>query len=188
MAFRTVLNQAFRRFRRFPRFSLSRVLSGISEFMSARYKLNAVACEVQETPWAQLSQCDTGEQPIHMAWFTRFRFDWRNFTIGFGPIEGIPREEPPRVAEPAHVDQRAPLCFGGCGRLSTHPRGPVDPPLRQRPRATVRHHESAALRPRPSVRLQPHHAGPGGHKRHMVERGPESRCVCRAARLAARRR
>ena len=43
-----------------------------------------------------------------------------------------------------------------------HPRGPADPPLRQRPRATVRHHESAALRPRPSVRLaQPHHAGPG---------------------------
>jgi hypothetical protein len=33
------------------------------------------ACEVQEAPWAQLSQCDTIEQPINMAWFTAFRFD-----------------------------------------------------------------------------------------------------------------
>ena len=86
--------------------------------MGARYELSAQACEVQETPSAQLSQCDTVDQPIHMAWFAGFRFGWRNFTIGVKPIEGIPHEESPRVAEPAHVDQRAPLCFGGCGRLS----------------------------------------------------------------------
>jgi hypothetical protein len=94
-----------------PFFSIAGLLSGILEFMGARYELGARACEVQETPWAQLSQCDTIAQPIHMAWFTAFRFDWRNVTIGFRPIEEIPREEPPRVAEPAHVDQRAPLCF-----------------------------------------------------------------------------
>ena len=88
--------------------------------MGARYELDAQACEVQETPWAQLSQCDTVEQPIaiHMAWFTSFRNFFHNASPGFSRIEGIPREEPHRVAEPAHVDRRAPHCFGGCPRLS----------------------------------------------------------------------
>ena len=52
-----------------------------------------------------------------MAW-SSFRFAWRNITTVFRPIGGTPREEPPQVPEPAHVDQRAPLGFGGCGRLS----------------------------------------------------------------------
>ena len=90
--------------------------------MGARYELGAPACEVQETPWAQLSQCDTVEQPIaiHMAgiWFESFRNHFYNASSRFRRIEGIPREEPPLFAEPAHVDQRASLCFGGCPRLS----------------------------------------------------------------------
>ena len=68
------------------------------------------------------------------------------------------------------------------------PRGPAAPPLRQRPRVTVRHHESAALRPRPWERNLAHHAGQCGRKRHGVERGPKPRCVRGAARHAARRR
>jgi hypothetical protein len=52
-------------------------------------------------------------------WNNGFRlYYFRNFARGFWPIEEIPSEEPPPVAEPAHVDRRAPLCFGGCGRLS----------------------------------------------------------------------
>jgi hypothetical protein len=53
-----------------------------------------------------------------MAWFESFRNYFYNASPGFSRIEGIPREEPPLLAEPAHVDQRAPLCFGGCPRLS----------------------------------------------------------------------
>jgi hypothetical protein len=53
-----------------------------------------------------------------MSWFAGWRYYFYNASSRFSPIEGIPREEPPLFAEPAHVDQRAPLCFGGCGRLS----------------------------------------------------------------------
>jgi hypothetical protein len=111
---------AFKPFEEYPVFLYRMFYRGFLEFMGARYELDAQACEVQETPWAQLSQCDTVEQPIaiHMSWFTGWRNYFYNASSRFRPIEGIPREEPPRVAELAHVDQRAPLAFGGCGRLS----------------------------------------------------------------------
>jgi hypothetical protein len=90
------------------------------EFMGARYELARSrmrgACE--RRLWAQLSQCDTVEQPIaiHMAygiWFESFRYHFYNASSRFSRIEGTPREEPPMFEEPAHVDQRASLCFGG---------------------------------------------------------------------------
>ena len=56
----------------------------------------------------------TMPSPIHMAW-SGFRFAWRNLTTVFRPIEGTPREEPPQVPEPAHVDQRAPLAASRTG-------------------------------------------------------------------------
>jgi hypothetical protein len=51
-------------------------------------------------------------------WYESFRYYFYNASPRFRPLEGIPHEEPPLFAEPAHVDQRAPLCFGGCPRLS----------------------------------------------------------------------
>jgi hypothetical protein len=51
-------------------------------------------------------------------WFESFRNHFYNASSRFRPLEGIPREEPPLFEEPAHVDQQASLCFGGCPRLS----------------------------------------------------------------------
>ena len=92
--------------------------------MGARYELarSTMHARCERRLWAQLSQCDTVEQPIaiHMAgiWYESFRYYFYNASPRFRPLEGIPHEEPPLFAEPAHVDQRAPLCFGGCPRLS----------------------------------------------------------------------
>jgi hypothetical protein len=58
---------AFKPFGEYPVF----LYSGFGNFRiyGCQTSSVALACEVQETPWAQLSQCDTVEQPIaiHMA-------------------------------------------------------------------------------------------------------------------------
>ena len=66
--------------------------------MGARYELarsfRHARCE--RRLWAQLSQCDTVEQPIaiHMAgiWFESFRNHFYNASSRFRRIEGIPLE------------------------------------------------------------------------------------------------